>query len=102
MSLHGNIDGTESAGDLFKPSKDLASLRVCNEKMISVVQIFCEWRYKWRTFRPPWPISTGPGPKLLDGSISLKFLFETRLKSESFDTLYNLLGSWVQIHQTDN
>ena len=19
------------------------------------VQIFCEWRHKWRTFRPPWP-----------------------------------------------
>ena len=46
--------------------------------------IFCEWHHKWKPFRPPWPSSPGPGPKLLDGSISLKFLLETRLKSESF------------------
>jgi len=31
-------------------------------------------------------------PNLLDGSISLKFLLETRLQSESFDTLDDLLG----------
>jgi len=30
------------------------------------------------------------------GSISLKFLLETRLQSESFDTLDDLLGSQVQ------
>ena len=40
---------------------------------------------------PFWPTSSGPGPKPLDGSISLKFLLETRLKSESFDTLDDLL-----------
>jgi len=40
--------------------------------------------------------SSGPGPKLLDGSISLKFLLETRLQSESFDTLDDLLGFRVQ------
>jgi len=34
--------------------------------------------------------------KLLDGSILLKFLLETRLKSNSFDTLHNLLGFLVQ------
>ena len=34
------------------------------------------------------PISPGPGPKLLDGSISLKFLLETRLQSASFDTFW--------------
>jgi len=39
-----------------------------------------------RTFRPPWPTSPGPRLKPLDGSISLKFLLETRLQSESFDT----------------
>ena len=32
----------------------------------------------------------------LGGSISLKFLLETRLQSESFDTLDDLLGFWVQ------
>ena len=32
----------------------------------------------------------------LDGSISLKILLETRLQSESFDTLDDLLGFQVQ------
>jgi len=49
--------------------------------------IFCEWHRKWRTFRLPWPTSPGPGPKLLEGSISLKFLLETRLQKESLDDL---------------
>ena len=35
-------------------------------------------------------------PKLLDGSISLKFLLETRLKSKSFDSLDDQLGFQVQ------
>jgi len=39
---------------------------------------------------------SGPGLKLLDGSISLKFILETRLKFESFDTLDDLLGFRVQ------
>jgi len=43
---------------------------------------------KWK---PPWPTSPGPGRQPLDGSISLKFLLETRLQSESFDTLDDLL-----------
>jgi len=38
----------------------------------------------------------GPGLKPLDGSISLKFLLETRPQSESFDTLNDLLGFRVQ------
>jgi len=50
----------------------------------------------WRTFRPPWPTSPGPGPKPLDGNISLKFLLETRPQSESFDILDDLLGFQVQ------
>jgi len=33
-----------------------------------------------------------PQPKLLNGSILIKFLLGTRLKSESFDTLDDLLG----------
>jgi len=37
-----------------------------------------------------------PRPKLLNGSISLKFLLETKLQSESFDTLDDLLGFQVQ------
>ena len=39
---------------------------------------------------------TSPGPKPLDGSISLKFLLETRLQSESVDTLDDLLGFQVE------
>jgi len=38
----------------------------------------------------------GPGHQLLGGSISLKFLLETRLQSESFDSLDDLLGFRVQ------
>ena len=60
------------------------------------MRVFCEWRHKWRTFWPPWPTSPGSGPKPLDGSISLKFSLETRLQSESFDTLDDLLGFRVQ------
>jgi len=45
------------------------------------------------TFRPTLP---GPGRKPLGGSILLKFLLETRLQSESFDTLDELLGFRVQ------
>jgi len=51
------------------------------------VRIICEWRHKWRTFRPPWPTLPGLGRQMLDGSISLKFLLETRLQSKPFDTL---------------
>ena len=57
---------------------------------------FFEWRHKWRTFRPPWPTLLGPWHQPLGGSISLKFLLETRLQSKSFDTLDRLLGFWVQ------
>jgi len=53
-------------------------------------------RHKWRTFWPPWPISPGPGHQSLDGSISLKFLLDSRLQSESFDTLDDLLEFQVQ------
>jgi len=62
-------------------AKDLASLVVSNEKTFFWfgVRIFCEWCRRWRAIRPPWPTSPSPGPKLLDGSTSLKFLLETRL-----------------------
>ena len=39
---------------------------------------------------------TCPGLKLLDGSISQKLLLETRLQSESLDTLDDLLGFQIQ------
>ena len=58
--------------------------------------VLCEWHHKWRTFRSPWPNLPGPGRHPLVGSISLKFALETRLQSESFDTLDDLLGFQVQ------
>jgi len=58
---------------------------------MNVVSIVCT---PWRTCRPPW--STSPGPEQLDDSISLKILLETRLQSELFDTLDDLLGFQAQ------
>ena len=42
------------------------------------------------------PLLPGPGHQPLGGSISLRFLLETGLQSESFDTLDDLLGFQVQ------
>jgi len=39
-SLHGNISLDDSARELFKPSKDLAKLRFCNEKTFLVSVFF--------------------------------------------------------------
>jgi len=43
-----------------------------------------------------WPTSPGPWRQPLDDSILLKFLLETKLQSQSFDTLDGLLGFQVQ------
>jgi len=86
------------ARELFSDSDGSASLVDCTRKknFCLGVRIFCEWRHKWRTFWPPWPTLPGSGCQPLGGSISLKFLLETRLQSESFDTLDDLLGFRVQ------
>ena len=47
-------------------------------------------------FRSPWPTLPGPGRQPLGGSISLKFLLDTRLQSEFFDTLDDLLRFQVR------
>jgi len=98
VALHRNFSGPVRSTDWVKLSKDAASLLVCTRKKIFCLGlwVFCEWRHKWKTFRPPWPTSPGPGRQPLDGSISLKFLLETRLQSKSFDTLDDLLGFRVQ------
>jgi len=41
-----------------------------------VLQSSCDWRHKWSTFRLLWLTSSGPGPKPLDGRISLFTLWE--------------------------
>jgi len=95
VALRGNISTSVRVTDLVEVSKDVASLVVCTLKKFFGwgMQVFYEWRHKWRTF---WPPSPGPGRQLLDGSVSLKFLLETNLQSESFDTTNDMLGSWVQ------
>ena len=89
------------SGMLYSPGKSLKrrgkSSSLHSKKIFCLgVRIFCEWCHKWRTFRPHWPTLPGPGRQPLGGSISLKFLLETRLQSESFDTLDDLLGFRVQ------
>ena len=88
---------TDWARELFNGSNGSTSLVDCTWKKFCLGDaVFWEWRHKWRTFKPPWPTLPGPGRQPLGGSISLKFLLETRLQSESFDTLDDLLGFWVQ------
>ena len=84
--------------ELFSGSNGLASLVDCNQTKIFClgVAVFCEWCHKWRTSWPPLPTLPGPVRQPLGGSISLKFLLETRLQSESFDTLDDLLRFRVQ------
>jgi len=98
VSLRGNISGAESARELFiQTLKRLdKSSRLQRKKIGFRYRMFCEWRHKWRCFRHFWPTSSGPAPKLLDGSILRKFLLDIRLKSKPFDTLNNLLGFRVQ------
>jgi len=92
----GISSGPVCSTDSVKVTKDAASLLVCNQKNFCLGgAFFCEWCHKWRSFRSPWPTLPALG-QLLGGSISLKFLLETRLQSESFDTLDGLLGFRVQ------
>ena len=91
MTLRRHNSSAKSARELFKCSKYSANLVVCNKKFFFSFKfrIFCEWHHKKSTFRPP---SSSPRPKLIDCGISLKFLMETRVKSESFETLDDVLG----------
>jgi len=93
VALRRNISAPVRVTDLVAPS-----LSVCTRKKFFAwgLRFLCEWRHKWRTFRPPWPTLPGPGRKPLGGSISLKTLLDTRLQSESFDILDDLLGFRVQ------
>jgi len=96
FALH-NIFAPVRVTDVVEASKDAASLLVCTQKNFFAwgMRVFCERCHKWRAFRPPWPTLPGPGCQPF-GGILLKFLLETRLQSESFDTLDDLLGFQVQ------
>ena len=101
LNARGSVLEFLRSAMLFRPGKSLKrrgkSSSLHSKKIFAGEEgFFCEWRCKCGTFRPPWPTLPGPGRQLLGGSILLKFLPETRLQSESFDTLDNLLGFLVQ------
>jgi len=76
VALRRNFSGPVCSTDPVKVSKDVASLLVCTRKKF---------------------LLGGCGFFVSDiTSISLKFLLETRLQSQSFDTLDDLLGFRVQ------
>ena len=61
-----------------------------------MLQIFCEWRHKWSSFRVilanvAWPRAQLPGQSVL-----LKFSLEIRLESESFEPVNDFLAFLVQ------
>jgi len=47
-------------------------------------------------FWPFWLRLPGPGPKLLVGSISLKFVFQSTLEFKSLEAMTDFLGFRVQ------
>jgi len=85
----------DCARELFKPSKDSASLLVCNEKTFFWFWVFCEWRHKWGSLAVLAHV-TWPRAQPLYQSISLKSLLDTRLESESFEPLIDFLALLVQ------
>ena len=97
MALRENFSSLVSAADPVKSSKDSASHVVCTQNFFFAwgVRVSCD-DVTSEGFLGNRPTSPGPMPKQLDGSISLKFLLETRLQSESFETLKDLLGFRVQ------
>ena len=54
------------SGKCYRPVQRLkrhskSSSRNSKKNFCMGVQIFCGWCRKWKTFRPPWPTSPGPG-----------------------------------------
>jgi len=99
VALRGYFSGLASATHTVKGLKYMASLLVYTRKK------FFPWGCRFfvsdvrsggLSGRPTWPTLPVPGRQLLDSSISLKFLLETRLQSQSFDTLDDLLWFRVQ------
>ena len=88
----------DCARELFKPSKDSASLLVCTRKnfLVGDCRFFCEWRHMWSSVWAILAHVTWPRAQPLGQSISLKFSLETRLESESFEPLINFLAFLVQ------
>jgi len=98
MALCWNFSSPVRAANLVKSSKNAASLVACTRKKIFCLGygFFVSDVISGGLLGHHWPTSPGLGRKPLDGSILLKFLLETRLQSEPFDTLDDLLGFQVQ------
>ena len=88
----------DCARELFNGSNGSASLVDCTRKKIFAwgVRVFCEWRHKWSSFRVILAHVAWPRAQPLGQSVSLKFSFETRLESESFEPLIDFLAFLVQ------
>jgi len=56
------------------------------------LRIFCEWHHEWSNFWSILAHVTWCRAQPLGQSISLKFLLETRLESESFEPLIDFLA----------
>jgi len=99
VALGARNVGAESGRELFKDSKDVVTLLVCTRKNISGwgVWIFVSDVISVGLLGQLGPLHLALGSnKPLDASISLKFLLETTLQSESFNTLDDLLRFLVQ------
>ena len=88
----------DCARELFKSSNGLASLVDRTRKKFFGWGdgFFCDWRYKWSSFRVILAHVTWPRAQPLGQSFSLKFSLETRLESESFEPLIDFLAFLVQ------
>jgi len=89
---------TDCSRELFKGSNGSASLVDCTRKKFFGwgLWIFCDWHHKWSSFTVILAHVAWPKTQPLGQSVSLKFLLETRLESESFEPLINFLAFLVQ------
>jgi len=88
----------DCARELFKSSNGSASLLVCTWKKFFDwgLWIFCDWHHKWSSFGVILAYVAWARAQPLGQSVSLKFLLETKLKSESFEPLIDFLAFLVQ------
>jgi len=98
MQLHNSV--ADCARELFKPSKDLVgkslSLQWRKKFFDFGFWIFSEWRHEWSSFGVILAHVAWPRAQPLGQSVSLKFSLETRLESESFESLIDFLAFLVQ------
>jgi len=88
----------DCARELFNGSNGSAGLLVCTQKNFFGwgLRNFCKWFHKWSSFVVILAHVAWHRPQLLGQSVSLKFSLETRLESESLESLINFLAFLVQ------